>query len=125
MTYSCPGCTSKTVNGIVAQNSRATIVNVKLHCTPTAVVQVWKPQSSKFSITAMKGSIIIKCCSIREVVRVGIYDIQGRQVQSLTVPPDLKNITIAWNANRAGSRCYVARVESSEGSFQKLFVLSN
>jgi hypothetical protein len=124
VTYSCPGCTSKTVNGIVAQNSRATIVNVKLHCTPTAVVQVWKPQSSKFSITAMNGSIIIKCSSIREVVRVGIYDIQGRQVQSLTVPPNLKNITIAWNANRAGSRCYIARVESSEGSFQKPFVLS-
>lgn len=124
VTYSCPGCTSKTVSGIVVQNSRATIVNVKLHCTPTAVEPVWKQQNNTFSITAVNGSISINCGALRGVIRVGIYDIQGKLVQAMTVPAREKNMTVTWNAPRTGTGCYVARVESSEGNFQKPFILS-
>ncbi len=129
VTYSCPGCTSKTVNGIVAQNNRATIVNVKLHCTPTAAETVRKPQSNKFTIATTNGSIAINCGSISGVIRVGIYDIQGKLVAALTVQPGSKNRTVVWNgadiaAQKVGTRCYVARIESVEGNFQKPFILS-
>ena len=37
VTYSCPGCESKTVEDIVVKNGEATIVNVELDCGSTFV----------------------------------------------------------------------------------------
>jgi hypothetical protein len=122
VTYSCPGCTTRTVENIVVRNGEATVVDVKLYCGGT--VDIYNsPQNVResFKVTPCNRGIMFDFGTAKGVVKAVIYDVRGNRIASITTNSSSGTSSLFWNGlNNRGqpvsSGCYIVKVQSAKKS---------
>ena len=131
VTYSCPGCESKTVQNIQVENHKATVVNVQLDCgTTESSYNSQNASAPSISIVPFQGGIKINCVNTEGIIKAAVYNVQGKLINTLIVKPRMESKNIVWdgfnnNAKKVGNGCYVLHIQSREGIFVKSFMISN
>ena len=128
VTYSCPGCESKTIEDISVTNGEATIVNVELDCGSTFVDAPQEIKKPDMLILPFKHGIKIYFKDLMHFGRAAIYDVNGKLIKTLSIEPGKKSILwdgISDNSGKASSGCYILQVKTGNKAFSQSFVLAN
>ncbi len=130
VTFSHPGCTTKTIKNIVARNGQATVVDVKLYCGGSVDIQGSSTASTR-AITFLpknQGALFISDRFIAPF-ECTIFNCQGKKIyHSLNQHKNETNRFfwngITTNAKSVLSGLYIARFSFSSGAETLPFVYS-
>ncbi len=124
VTYSCPGCESKTLDGIKVTNGKATIVDVELDCGSTFLSDNYEKETTPFTVSFGRKGITINYENLHEIKGVGLYNVNGKLLNVLPVQK-----SIHWkhlgNGTKVNSGCYIIRIETGKDIFTQSFIVSH
>lgn len=131
VTYSSPGCTTRTIEDIVVKNGEATIVDVKLYCG--GAVGITNKQRSNESFIAINQStngLMINFRPFKGRANTSIYNLKGTLITTFTRDLTSGATSIIWkHLNTDGkpisSGCYIIKVEFGDLRVVKPFIVSH
>ena len=105
--YSCPGCQTKTVSNIQAQNDRATVVNVELNCATGVKALEGKIRDIGMTVVPLARGVKISFSEF--CTEASIYDIHGRCIHQF--PPN-GYTEFVWEetGKEIANGCYIIKV---------------
>lgn len=130
VTYSCPGCTTRTIEDIVVRNGEANIVDVKLYCGGTVDISDGFQKNRMFvTITPCNRGVKMDFGMIKGDVQVFIYDAKGNLIRSVPSKSIQEASGMIWDGmansgQKVGSGLYIVKVKTAGKSVVQPFILS-
>lgn len=128
LTFSCDGCEDKTINNVVVNNGKATIVNAELTCDVTANNYKMQNIHSQFAIIPHKNGLTINFSKPITVFKASLYDMQGKRISDLFFHNTTQRAIPNWQGtfkqghHNLKSGCYVLNLITSYGKVSKTYM---
>lgn len=126
ITFSADGYIPKTITGVLVENHKATMLDVKLSKDPTGIIS--ENKKLNMTISVCNGSVKISFNNnFNSNMQLAIFDVSGRLIKELRAGPD--HNSIVWNmldnnGNTVSSGYYIARLICGDHVIYKHFIVT-